>query len=246
MSLFGFILFWPLWASWTWMTASFHWLEKSSYVFLLLSLFSLLEPLQWWMLFCLMLYHRSLKRSSLFKTPFILLLCLGEIHSLSVPDPFCCFFWSCYEPLWCIFSFIEFYSSVTCLQYFLMFSSFCWSSHCVHPFFSRLVSIIMTIILNSLSSKEFGSLLRAYFVLWFGRYYFTSSLCLTLHIFPLCIKQNLIYIYIYICIYIYIYITSPCLKAVTICNWNLLFNFPQVPGCFSNLCDFLRNLIYSW
>ena len=162
--------------------------------FLLLSLFSLLEPLQWWMLFCLMLSHRSLKRSSLFKTPFILLLSLGEIHSLSVPDPFCCFFWSCCEPLWCIFSFVAFYSSVTCLQYFLMFSSFCWSSHCVHPFFSCVWWASLWLLFWILYQVK-NLVLFSGFTLSFDLEDVTSSLCLTLHIFPLCIEQNLIYIY---------------------------------------------------
>ena len=157
--------------------------------FLLLSLFSLLEPLQWWMLFCLMLSHRSLKRSSLFKTPFILLLSLGEIHSLSVPDPFCCFFWSCCEPLWCIFSFVAFYSSVTCLQYFLMFSSFCWSSHCVHPFFSCVWWASLWLLFWILYQVK-NLVLFSGFTLSFDLEDVTSSLCLTLHIFPLCINQK--------------------------------------------------------
>ena len=117
--------------------------------FLLLSLFSLLETLWWWIIWCYPI--GPLNYLHFVKTLFILLLCLGEIHSLSVPDPFCCFFWCPVSPSSVLFHCI--YSSMTCLQYFLMFS-FCWGSHCVHPFFTR---IIMIIILNSLSRIRFSS-----------------------------------------------------------------------------------------
>ena len=139
--------------------------------FLLLSLFSLLETLWWWMLLCLMLSHRSLKLSSLLKL-FILLLCLGEIHCLSVPDPFCFFFWSAVNPSSVFFHLL--YSTAL----WLVFSTFFLLkfSLCSSILLPCLVSIIMTIILNSLSSKEFSSLLRVFFVLWFWNillYFFT-------------------------------------------------------------------------
>ena len=143
--------------------------------FLLLSLFSLLETLWWWMLLCLMLSHRSLKLSSLLKLSsfccsvwvrFIVFqfLTLSASSSGLLWTPLVYFF------IYCILQLCDL-SSVLSYVFFLLKFSLC--SSILLP---CLVSIIMTIILNSLSSKEFSSLLRVFFVLWFWNillYFFT-------------------------------------------------------------------------
>ena len=150
MGLFGSILFATLWASWIWTSVSFPRLGKFPAIISSNNFsapFSLSSPFGtpiMQMLVHLMVSHKSLKLSSLFSFFFFFALIRW------VPLPCLWVYWSfllfhlvCYWTPIVYFSVELLYFSALWFMfetflYFLLIH-LCWSSHCIHAFFSRVL-----------------------------------------------------------------------------------------------------------
>lgn len=141
------------------------------------------------------------------------------------------------------------FSPVTSVWYFLFSASLLKFSVFSH-FSSSSVGIFMTITLNSLSEKLLIFMPLKFFfkffvvvcLLFFGGAVFNLAFCFEqIPLFPY-------FAWLSVCFYVLGETAfSPSLEVVSLCRrWTLWFNIALCPGCLSNLCDFLNNLMFSW